>query len=87
MWSDENLVKLNVQKRSMLLEEFKLGIWTKEDYLAWIAELESGSAVPAQKKQKVCQYSPDWNEEHFYSSSENFNHFIFILLSYSFNSA
>jgi hypothetical protein len=75
MWNDENHAKLNVQKRSMLLEEFKLGIWTKEEYLKQIAELSSSSAAPTQvqkhtqKQQKVREYSPDWNEENFYSSS------------------
>jgi hypothetical protein len=69
MWSDENIAKLNVQKRAMILEEFKLGIWTKEEYLEQIAELDSGLAAPARKQQKVRAYSPDWNEDDFYASS------------------
>jgi hypothetical protein len=78
MWSDEINAKLIVQKRGMLLEEFKLGIWTKEEYLARIAELD-GSFTPTPKlntqapeptpeQQKVREYSPDWDDI-LYSSS------------------
>lgn len=72
MWSDENNAKLNVQKRGMLLEEFKLGIWTKEEYLARIAELD-GSFTPTPKPNTpeptpVREYSPDWDEILYASS-------------------
>ncbi|KAF8797642.1 hypothetical protein BYT27DRAFT_7125099, partial [Phlegmacium glaucopus] len=67
-WSEENLAKLNIQKRGQILEEFKLDIWTKEEYLEQVRKLEGGSE-PAPKGQKTCYVSPDWDDDAFYASS------------------
>ncbi|KAF8816060.1 hypothetical protein BYT27DRAFT_7279137 [Phlegmacium glaucopus] len=67
-WSEENLAKLNIQKRGQILEEFKLDIWTKEEYLEQVRKLEGGSE-PAPKCQKTYYVSPDWDDDAFYASS------------------
>ncbi|KAF8811042.1 hypothetical protein BYT27DRAFT_7090356, partial [Phlegmacium glaucopus] len=63
-WSEENLAKLNIQKQGQLLEEFKLDIWTKEEYLEQVRKLEGGSE-PAPKRQKTRYVSPDWDDDAF----------------------
>lgn len=65
MWSDETKEKLLIQKRAHILEEFKLGLVNKEEYLAKIADLEGGG--PPAKRQDTRQYSPDWDELDFYA--------------------
>jgi hypothetical protein len=63
MWSDEMKEKLLIQKRAHLLEEFKLGLVTKVEYLAKVLDLEGGG--PPVKRQNTRQYSPDWEELDF----------------------
>ena len=57
--------KLLIQKRVHILEEFKLRLVTKEEYLEKIADLEGGA--PPLKCQNTRQYSPDWDESDFYA--------------------
>lgn len=63
MWNDEMKEKLLIQKRTHLLEEFKLGLVDKAQYLEKVAELEGGGR-PA-KRQDTRQFSPDWNDSDF----------------------
>jgi hypothetical protein len=60
---EESQQKLNVSKRQQLLEEFKLGIWTKAQYIQQISTLERGvlDEGPSSKRQKTREYSPDWD--------------------------
>jgi len=65
MWNDEMKEKLLIQKRAHILEEFKLGLVTKEEYLVKIADLDGGGPPP--KRQNTRQPSPDWDESDFYA--------------------
>ncbi|GLB43921.1 hypothetical protein LshimejAT787_1501050 [Lyophyllum shimeji] len=47
--------ELAIKKRGQLIEELKLGIWSREEYIEKISELES-----PQKRQKRA-YSPEWD--------------------------
>jgi hypothetical protein len=67
MWSDEMKEKLLIQKRAHILEEFILGLVTKEEYLEKIADLDGGG--PPVKRQDTRQYSPDWDELDFYADN------------------
>ena len=49
MWSDEAKEKLLIQKQAHLLEEFKLGIWTKDEYIEKLNEVQGGG--PPAKRQ------------------------------------
>lgn len=69
--------KLNLQKRTHLFEEFKAGIWSKEDYVRQVAEIEGTnlqpvieSVSPTPKRQKR-DYSPDWPEFDFDSGDSD----------------
>lgn len=62
MWNDEAREKILLQKRGHLLEEFKLGIWTKDEYMEKLEDLEGGAPRAAAKRQKVRHVSPDWPE-------------------------
>ena len=62
MWNDEAREKILLQKRGHLLEEFELGIWTKDKYMEKLEDLEGGAPWVAAKHQKVCCVSPDWPE-------------------------
>ena len=64
MWNDEMKEKLLIQKRAHFLEEFRLGLVNKEEYLEKIAELDGGGR-PA-KCQDTHQFSPDWDDLDFY---------------------
>jgi len=55
------------EARAHLLEELKLGIWTKEEYVEKIGELEGGGASASVKCQKVCHESPNWDLDNFYA--------------------
>lgn len=66
MWNDEMKEKLLIQKRAHILEEFKLRLVDKEEYLKKIADLDGGGH-PA-KHQDTCQFSPDWDDSNFYAS-------------------
>jgi hypothetical protein len=52
-----------VAKRQQILEEFKLGIWTRAQYIQHISALDRGvlEEGPSYKRQKTCEYSPDWD--------------------------
>lgn len=54
-----------MSKRQQILEEFKLGIWTKAQYIRQISALNGGVLDEGQpsKRQKTRQYSPDWDIE------------------------
>jgi hypothetical protein len=67
MWSDEMKEKLLIQKQTHILEEFKLGLVNKEEYLGKFADFEGGG--PPLKHQNTCQYSPDWDELDFYANN------------------
>lgn len=58
--------KLLIQKRAHILEEFKLGLVDKEEYLEKIAELDRGGR-PA-KRQNTHPFSPDWDDTDFYTA-------------------
>ena len=62
MWNDEAREKILLQKRGHLLKEFKLGIWTKDEYMEKLEDLEGGAPRVAEKRQKVRHVSPDWPE-------------------------
>jgi hypothetical protein len=49
MWGDEAKEKLMLQKRGMLLEELKLGVWTKEEYQEQLLELNGGGRALTSK--------------------------------------
>lgn len=46
------------KKRAVLLEEFKMGIWTREEYREKVGDLD---ASPAHKKKR--EVSPAWDIE------------------------
>ena len=53
-----------MSKRQQLLEEFKLGIWTKAQYIQQISTFDGGvldKGQPSTKRQKTREYSPDWD--------------------------
>ena len=60
---EESRQKLMMSKRQQLLEEFKLGIWTKEQYVQQVLALEGGVSEVAHssKHQRTREYSPDWD--------------------------
>jgi hypothetical protein len=62
---EESQQKLMMSKRQQLLEEFKLGIWTKEQYVQQVLALEGGVSDVAHpsKCQRTREYSPDWDIE------------------------
>ncbi|KDR82164.1 hypothetical protein GALMADRAFT_59519 [Galerina marginata CBS 339.88] len=62
IWNDEAKEKILLQKRAHLLEEFKLGLRTKEEYHEKLEELEGGESHAASKRQKVRHVSPDWDD-------------------------
>ncbi|KAF8802078.1 hypothetical protein BYT27DRAFT_7048271, partial [Phlegmacium glaucopus] len=66
MWNDEMKEKLLIQKQAHVLEEFKLGLVDKEQYLEKIAELDGGSR-PA-KCQDTHQFSPNWDDSDCYAA-------------------
>jgi hypothetical protein len=66
MWNDEMKEKLLIQKRAHILEEFKLGLVNKEEYLEKVAELDGGGR--SVKRQNTRQFSPDWDDSNFYVS-------------------
>ncbi|KIK73645.1 hypothetical protein PAXRUDRAFT_20645 [Paxillus rubicundulus Ve08.2h10] len=49
--------ELIVKKHQLLLEEFKAGVWNREEYQEELRKLEGGEP-PAKRS---CQYSPDWD--------------------------
>lgn len=52
-----------MSKRQQLLEEFKLGIWTKAQYIRQISMLNGVILDEGQpsKRQRTREYSPDWD--------------------------
>jgi hypothetical protein len=62
---EESRQKLMMSKRQQLLEEFKLGIWTKEQYVQQISALEGGNLEGGHpsKCQRTHEYSPDWDTD------------------------
>ena len=62
---EESRQKLMMSKCQQLLEEFKLGIWTKEQYVQQVLALEGGVSDVAHpsKRQRTREYSPDWDIE------------------------
>jgi hypothetical protein len=60
---EESRQKLMMSKRQQLLEEFKLGIWTKEQYIQQVSALEGGNSEDGRpsKRQRTHEYSPDWD--------------------------
>ena len=59
---EESRQKLMMSKRQQLLEEFKLGIWTKEQYVQQVLALEGSVSEDAcsSKCKRTHEYSPDW---------------------------
>ncbi|KAF9232442.1 hypothetical protein BU15DRAFT_55018 [Melanogaster broomeanus] len=49
--------ELIVKKRQLLLEEFKAGVWDREEYQEELRKLEDGEPP----KKQTRQYSPDWD--------------------------
>ncbi|KAF8186682.1 hypothetical protein BJ912DRAFT_852063 [Pholiota molesta] len=68
-WDDEAKEKLLLQKRSQLLEEFKLGLWTKDEYRDQVQLLGGGGPVKRQKSASDHseRYSDDWDLGNFNS--------------------
>jgi len=63
-----------VTKRAQLLEEWKLGLWDKEEFRAKVADMErkcAGDGSPSVKRQKTQEYSPDWDLRDFDKSSSS----------------
>jgi len=60
---EESRQKLIISKCQQLLEEFKLGIWTKDQYVQQVSALEGGVLEEGRssKRQKTREYSPDWD--------------------------
>jgi hypothetical protein len=55
MWNDKVKEKLLIQKRAHLLEEFKLKIWSREEY---IEKLDGASRWPScQTPEGSCRFS------------------------------
>ncbi|KAG2062615.1 hypothetical protein BDR04DRAFT_1164913 [Suillus decipiens] len=55
--------EINLEKRQLLLEEFKAGIWEVEEYRRKLKELDKDEAcVVETPSRKRVQYSPDWDE-------------------------
>jgi hypothetical protein len=71
----ESQQKLQVAKRAQLLEEYKLKIWDRDEYIAQLAILDGkqDDALPAPKRQNTRAYSPDWDLTDFQGSSQSFN--------------
>ncbi|KAG6882328.1 hypothetical protein C0992_012044, partial [Termitomyces sp. T32_za158] len=59
MLHQKNMDEIVIKKRAQLIEEYKLGIWTKEEYLEQVSELDF-SAASVSKHQKKSP-SPDWD--------------------------
>ena len=63
---EESRQKLIVSKRGQLIEELKLGIWTKEEYVKRVAALE-GDVLDEEnrssKRQRTREESPPWDIE------------------------
>jgi hypothetical protein len=61
---EESQQKLIVSKRGQLIEELKLGIWTKEEYIKQVAALE-GNVVDEEnhssKRQRTREDLPPWD--------------------------
>jgi hypothetical protein len=70
MWGDEAKEKLLIQKRGHLLEEFKLGILDKVEYLEKIRELEGGGPPEKRQDTRVREFSPDWDENYFFHDAD-----------------
>jgi hypothetical protein len=51
-----------LSERTQLFEEFKAGLWTKDEYLSKVEELTYPKPPPAKRRR---EYSPDWNLERF----------------------
>jgi len=61
-WDAEAQDKLLTQKRTFLLEEYKLGIWSQVQYVSQLKKLEAKMSPetitpPAKKKQVECEPS------------------------------
>ncbi|KAG6878044.1 hypothetical protein C0992_008712 [Termitomyces sp. T32_za158] len=61
MLQQKNMDKLVIKKRGQLIEEYRLGIWNREEYLKQVSALEFGSE-PISKRTKRA-HSPDWDED------------------------
>ena len=60
---EESQQKLMMSKHQQLLEEFKLGIWTKEQYIEQVSALNGWIAddYHPSKRQRTHEYLPDWD--------------------------
>ena len=52
-----------LKKRTLLLEEFKAGVWDVEAYQEELRKLEGGGGDHPEKQ--AHQYSPDWDLRNF----------------------
>jgi hypothetical protein len=60
---EQSQQKLMMSKRQQLLEEFKLGIWTKEEYIEQVSAFDGGISDDGRppKRQRIREYSPHWD--------------------------
>ncbi|KAH9480938.1 hypothetical protein JR316_0007545 [Psilocybe cubensis] len=65
MWSEDAHQKSLLQKRTLLLEEFKLGLWSKNEYHAQIHELQHNNTQDSLPRVLLPshQRSLEWEEE------------------------
>jgi hypothetical protein len=72
---EESHQKLIISKRGQLLEEFKLGVWSRQQYIRQVAALEQGvlddEETPS-KRRRTREYSPDWDIEDDLAGSPQF---------------
>ncbi|KIK74405.1 hypothetical protein PAXRUDRAFT_19905 [Paxillus rubicundulus Ve08.2h10] len=57
--NERNRRQMDLEERKVLLEEFKLGLWTAEEYRERLEDLRCGTGERPPKQ--VHQYSPDWD--------------------------
>ena len=60
---EQSQQKLMMSKCQQLLKEFKLSIWTKEEYIEQVSALDGGISDDGHppKCQRTHKYSPDWD--------------------------
>src|ERR1700760_1234255 len=57
---EESRLKRVDTQRALLLEEFKEGIWTKEEYRKKVCKLTKTADASSSATQQNSRYSPEW---------------------------